>query len=439
MKTLSKAALAAIVFAGTSGLAFAPPALAKKQEQKAPGLQLSDAVRAPAQAAQTALAAKDYPTALAAIDKIDAAAKNDDEKYIGSALRLQAMAGQMQGSTDPKAQLALAPVLDALIANPSTPKTDIGKYEYFRGNMAFDAQQYPVALKLFEQAKAAGYNENDIGLQIVKSKVESGDVAGGMTDLQAAIQAEEAAGRKAPETWYRYAIGKTYKSNTLTLTADWSARWLAAYGTPQNWRDAIIAFGFQGPGATALDKRGKVDLYRLMRTTKSLADESDYVDYGQDCLDIGLPEEAKAVIAEGRANGKIAATSQRGKEIAAAADQAIKADKPLAAQESQAKAGADGNFAVGVGDAYLGAGNYAKAIELYTLALQKGGSRVNPDEVNTHIGIAMSVSGDKAGAKTKFDMVKTAPRSDIAKLWEAYLVAGSATTAAPAPAAAPAG
>jgi hypothetical protein len=273
MKTLSKAALAAIVLAGTSGLAFAPPALAKKQEQKAPGLQLSDPVRQAAQAAQTALAAKDYTTALASCDKIDAAAKNDDEKYIGAVLRLQAMANQLQGNNDPKAQLALAPVLDTLIANPSTPKADIGKYEYFRGNMAFDSQQYPVALKMFEQAKATGYNQNDIDLQIVKSKVETGDVAGGMADLDAAIKAEEAAGRKPPESWYRYAIGKTYKSNNLSLTADWSARWLAAYGTPQNWRDAIIAFGFQGPGATALDKRGKVDLYRLMRITKALADE----------------------------------------------------------------------------------------------------------------------------------------------------------------------
>jgi hypothetical protein len=43
--------------------------------------------------------------------------------------------------------------------------------------------------------------------------------------------------------------------------------------------------------------------------------------------------------------------------------------------------------------------------------------------VNTHLGIALAKSGDKAGAKAAFDAVKATPRAGIAGLWNAYLAA----------------
>jgi len=58
------------------------------------------------------------------------------------------------------------------------------------------------------------------------------------------------------------------------------------------------------------------------------------------------------------------------------------------------------------------------------VALQKGG--VDADEVNTHLGIALAKSGDKAGAKAAFDAVKGAPRAGIAGLWNAYLATPTA-------------
>ena len=52
-------------------------------------------------------------------------------------------------------------------------------------------------------------------------------------------------------------------------------------------------------------------------------------------------------------------------------------------------------------------------------ALQKGG--VNADAVNTHLGIALAASGDKAGAKTAFGAVTTGTRGEIAGLWTFWL------------------
>ena len=40
--------------------------------------------------------------------------------------------------------------------------------------------------------------------------------------------------------------------------------------------------------------------------------------------------------------------------------------------------------------------------------------------VNLHLGIALALSGDKAGAKTTFATVTGAPGSEIAGLWTTW-------------------
>ena len=70
-------------------------------------------------------------------------------------------------------------------------------------------------------------------------------------------------------------------------------------------------------------------------------------------------------------------------------------------------------------DAYFGYGDYAKAADLYTVALEKGG--VNADEVHTRRGMARVEMGDTAGAMADFSAVESGNRAQIAKFWELYL------------------
>ena len=441
MKMISRVALAAALFSGVGGLVVAMPAEAKKKDEQPQGPQynFSPDVRAAAAAAQDALKAKDYATAETDVAKIEAAAKNDDDQYIGAALRLQLEAGKIgaRGTQDPKDDLVLAPILDKLLANPKTPQSDIGRYAYFRGNIAFNGQQYDVAAKLYERAQAAGFVSeaaDDLPLQIVKSHIESGDVKGGLAKLQTLIDAKKSAGQPAPEPWYRYAITQVYRTNDIPGTLAWTRLWLTAYPTNQNWRMAIYQFGFQGQGAQRMNKRQRVDLFRLMRATSSLGDAAFYKEYAQSTLDLGLPTETKTVIEDGIAKGVIPSTDPDAKALVAQANKSIGLDKPFAVQEKQAEASKDGALASQTADAYLGAGNYAKAIEYYNLALQKGGP-INTDEINTHLGIAMALSGDKAGSKAKFAAVTTSPRTDIANLWTIYADAPPVTIAPPAAAA----
>ena len=302
MKTISKLALAAVLATGVSGMALIAPAtaMAKKEEAK-PGLKLSPDVLKAAQVAQPAIAAKDFATAEPALAQIDAAAKTDDDKYIGAALRYdleqQKLAAQQAANPNaPLNETVLAGPLDVLIANPSTPADMRGRYTYRRGALAFNGKQYPVAVQYFQKAKALGYTNEDLDLQIVKAKMESGDVKNGLADLDASVTASTAAGKKAPEDYYRYAISKANGAKLKPETFAWLQKYAVAYPSPKTWRDVIVTFGLQQNGVVTLDETQKIDMFRLMRQTKSLADQNDYLEYADSVNRRGLPSEAQAVL-----------------------------------------------------------------------------------------------------------------------------------------------
>jgi len=417
MKTLSNAVMA-VLLAGGATVALSQPATAqkqKKEEQKGDQLKLSNEVRGPAAQAQTALAAKDAATAAPLVAAVEAAAKSDDEKYIAAALRLNLEVIQPGG---PNNANLVAP-LDALIASPRTAQADKAKYTYQRGVIAANAKDAAGAMRFFEQAQQLGYNDPNLPLQLVKLKMDSGDIAGGSAALAKMVDEQMAAGQKPSEDIFRYAIARNNTAKNPTEARAWMRRYLTAYPTAKNWRDMLVFWGIQPQSMATLDKSQKVDLYRLLRSGKALADQYDYEIYAQWTFDQGLPWESKAVLTEGKAAGKIPASSPDAGSLLAAANKSISNEGSMAAVEARAMKAADGKLAASTADAYLGTGEYPKAIALYRAALQKGG--VDANVVNTRLGIALANSGDKAGAKTAFQAVSGSPRADIAGWWIDFL------------------
>lgn len=436
MKTLSKLALVAVLATGVSGLAIVAPAAAKdkKEEQAAPGFKLSKPVQAIAFQAQEAVKARNPAAAEPLVAQVEAAATTDDDKYIAAALRydLENTKLVIAQEANPKAPLdetVLAKPLDALIAAKSTPAADRGKYLFRRGQLAYNSGQYPVATQYFTQAKAAGYNSPDFDLQLAKVKVQAGDTAGGLADLDRFITAQKAAGQAVPESYYRFGIATANNKKMAPETLAWMQKYVSAYPNAKVWRDVILQYAFAQNSLAAPDKAQTVDLYRLLRTAGAMPDQAMYEDYAKNVYDRGNPYEAAAVLKEGMASGKIPATSAFSKSLLTAANTAIKADGSLASSEKTALASKDGKIAASTADAYLGQNNYAKAIELYRAALSKGG--VDANEVNTRLGIALAKSGDKAGAQAAFGAVTGSPRAGIAALWNTWTQVGST----PAPAA----
>lgn len=409
MSIVSKAALTAMLALGGVATVATPAAAAPVQKKKgkegeAPALKVGEDFRKAAVAAQTALQGGDTATAETQLAAAEALIKNDDEKYFAAQLRLPLEARK-------KNVPGMKNALDVLLADPRTQ--DKQRLMFVRGDIARQEKDYAGALQYLQQAQQAGYQDENLPLMLAQTHFDMNNAQAGVAELEKAVQAKKAANQPVPDAWYDLAVAKLYGAKDSAGVSKWLKMQLNDYPTAKNWRRSLLVYR----DSAQLDNQGKLDLFRLMRQTDSLADQNDYLEYADIAYRVGLPFETKAVIEEGRQKGKMPATALA--QLHNDAVTAIKNEGSLASLEGPAKSAANGKAAAQLGDAYLGSGNYAKAVEFYKLGLQKGG--VNTEEVNLRLGNALVGVGNRAEAATAFDAVKAMPKAEIATFWKQWL------------------
>jgi tetratricopeptide (TPR) repeat protein len=407
MKLVSSLALCAALILGNSPtLAYA----AKEKPVEAAKMTLSKEFRAAAGTAQAAIKAN-AATADGAVTAAEAAATLPDDKFVAAQLRLQV------GSALKNQVMQQNAVLAMLNSGSALSNADAPRLNFYAGQFAYTANDFPKAVKYLTEAERLGYKSGnqDVLLLLAEANFKSNNVPGGLVFVEKAIAASTAAGTKPPESWYARASSVAYKAKLNSESAKWTRAQVRAYPTVDNWRSALVVYR---DGATR-DGNLNLDIFRLMRLTKSLAGERDYYEFASLATERGLPGEAKSVIDEGISSGAVPTSSRALTELRSMASAKIASDQAsLAATEKQAGASATGRVASATGDAYLAYGQDAKAIALYKTALTKGG--VDVDAVNTRMGIALMRSGDKAGSRAAFSAVKGA-RADIAAFWLLWL------------------
>ncbi len=418
MTFVSKLALAAVLTLGSTALTVTPAAAQKKKDEKKDEntLKVSEAFRVPAAEADALVKAKDWAGAEPKIAAAEAAAQNDDEKYYAARMRflLEVNRNSAEG------QLRALPIL---VASPRTPPADLkiyqAQYYFLQGEAASNAKKHAEAIPLLLKAREAGSKQPDISVMLANAYAATGKQAEAIAETDNAIQASKAAGRKPPESYYRFAISRVNASGDRQALASWLSRYITEFPTVANWRWAIVTFretAGQPAASDRMAKIAKIDMFRLMRATNTLADRGDYADYAYSAQSTGLPWEAVAVIDEGRKSGKLTATDADTTRTYAASQTQAKNEGSLDKQATAAKTGAD---LANVADAYLASGDYAKALGLYDQALAKGG--VDANEINLHRGIALHHLGRKDEAKAAFRAVNGGPFANLATLWQASL------------------
>lgn len=423
MTMISKGTLAALLLSGVSGLVVAAPAVAKdKEAASASAFKFSSAEMLTAvQAAKPAVEARNPAVAEPLVAQVEAMAKNDDDRYVAAALRSDLEQQKIAAATAAGQgvdRTRLIGAYNVLLTSPKTAQPTKAEIAVSLGILYFNAKQYQQAITYFTQGQQLGSVDPNLSANLVRARVLSGDAKGGLTELNSLVDQQVQQKGKADEELYRFALSKSIAAKDGAATLSWMRRYLAAYPTPKNWRDMIKIYGLQQGSFITPSRTQSLDLYRLMRVTGALADQYDYQVYAQTANAVGIPWEAKTVITEGRAKGKLPVTGDSA-TLLATANTRIAGEGSLAPLETKARASADGKLAAQTGDAQLGAGNYAKAADLYRTALTKGG--VDTAQVNTRLGIALTMGGDKAGAKTAFAAVTGSPSADIAALWTTYL------------------
>lgn len=413
MRIVSKMALAIAL----GGMALAAPAYAAKKEDKPAAAKATPAVQKAAYDAQKAADAGDIPTAMTNYAAAKAAIVSDDDKM---------MVGQVgyhiyQKNKDRKLYMESV----TLMIDSGKAKGDMlpQLYEIQGQLFAVENKDNANAAAAFQKALDAGASPEEIVPLLVESYALAGETSKSLAALNAGIAKQTAAGKPVPAEWYEKGvqIGYRPKASPAEMPAinaqliDLAQKWVASSPQAHNWNAALRVYEEK----SNVDADTRIDVMRLLRAAGALEGAYDYREYAEDVY-LRFPNEAMQVLQEGAAKNVLNLnTKGDAADIMGIVKGKVAADKAsLPAADKSARAAANGKAALSTADAYVGYGDYAKAIELYKVALAKAG--VDANLVNIHLGWAQALSGDNAGAKATFATV-TGPKKPLADFWIAHL------------------
>jgi tetratricopeptide (TPR) repeat protein len=421
---ISHIALGVALSLGVAGAMTADPAFAqrgKKAEAAPAGPKASKVFMPVAQQIQTAVQANDFPGAMAKVKEAEAlpGLTPDDQYILANFKRFAAARTQdwaaLEAATNTmlnSGRLSAAEQAQSvkILAQLAAQKND--------NNGAI--QQYQRLVQLTPDDAEAHYN-------IAALSYRARNLPAVVPAINKAIELSKAQGKPVPAAWYGLALQSAYDGKVTNAIIPAALAFVQAYPTRENWRDALDIYRrTAGTG----DRDLELDIYRLALSVNAMQGEADYIDYADTAIKRGLPGEAKFVIDSGVSGKMLTASKPVVKELLGVAGGQIAADRAgLAAGEAAAKKAATGKAAVDAGDAYFSYQNYAKAAEMYRLALTKGG--VDANLVNSRLGMALARSGDKAGAQTVLSSV-TGNRQGLAQFLIASLNPAPAAPATPA-------
>lgn len=424
MKSVSRIALGfALVLGGASVVATAPADAQKKkkgeaaQPAAAQGPELSKAERAALLPVQTAVTAKDWPAAQAALPAAAAAATGPGGRYYVGRFKLEIGMGtnnvalQEEGMAD-------------LLASGQVPVADQAPIYRNQAILANNAGKKPAAEAAYAKAIELSPNDTELMISLAQVKNDLKKPAEAVQLISRAIETKRAAGQPVEESWYKYALKLAYdgRSNPALREASQklSRDLVTAYPTKENWRDSVLIFR----DTNNLDAAADLDVLRFMRASGSLAGERDWYDLTDGLVKAGNYAEAKTVLDDGTSKKMIDPKKPAFADLVRLTTARLNGDRAsLGGEETKAMAAANGASALKIGDAFYGHGEHAKAIALYRAALTKGG--VDSNLVNTRLAMALLASGDRAGAETAFKSL-TGPRQNLGAFWLAWLARSGA-------------
>lgn len=290
------------------------------------------------------------------------------------------------------------------------------------GQTAYTAKDYPSAIKILGPLVTNPAIQDVVPEMVAESYAASGQPKQGLEALKSAIAARKAANAAVPDEWYSRAKQIAYNSKLAAESVEWGMLQVQVNPSQMNWLGATELVLFNQTNFTGQEE---LDVYRLMDATGSLKLEPKFTDrkyvaYLQLIDPRRYPGEAVRIAEQGIATGALKANDTFVKDALAQARPRLTADKAsLAGLSKEAAASASGKVSLAAGDTYLSYGEAAKADELYTLALSKGGVDADKDRLLTRLGMAQIGEGKYAEAKATLAKVG-GNRVVIAQLWTSF-------------------
>ena len=413
-RMVSKLALALALTAGTAvGVAgIAEPAYAQKKskEPKEAKVQNSKgfvAAYEPVDKAFKAVAeGGDYSAVKAQLPTMIAAAENADDKFVAGQMTL--VVGNK--ATDPVLQRQ---GLELMLGSGKTAPEQVGQFQFFVGNLAYQAKDYAAARTALEAAVAAGYSDDQLPALMAESYFGANATNEGLAYLTKAARDLQTAGKPVPEAWLLRGLQVAYQAKNAAASNDLAALLVSTNPTPKNWQAALQVVRELNSTWTTEET---LDLSRLMMVSGGMQRDYDLAEYVEAADPRKLSNEVLTALDTATKAGVIQANAPRFAEVRQIAQERAAADR-ADATKAKGSAPATGTAALGNADLLLSVGDYAGAEAMYQAAIDKGG--IDANRALTRKGIAQLQQGKAAEAKATFAQVQGA-RASLANLWAIY-------------------
>lgn len=406
----------------TIGIAIAMLAIATaSQVMSAEPPSIRAAVGEPLQAAQKALAAKDYKAALAKIAAAEATADlTPYERYIIARLKSSAAVS----SNDYKAALA---AMDQVLASPELPPADKPSMLETYIRLAYASKDFDKTATAIAQYKQSGGHDAELLSLQPQALYLAGHYQQASVELNQQIAATEAAGRKPSDTQLQLLASSALKLGDMAAYTAALEKLVVHTPKKEYWLDLIL----RTAGRPGFSDRLDLDVYRLRIATGTLDKADDYMEAAQLALQGGYPGEAQGYLDAGYAAGLLGAGAdasryQRLKELVAKKTAEDKAT--LAEGEKAAAALPGGDALINTGLNYVGYRQPEKGVPLIEAGIAKGGLKA-ADQAQLHLGYAQLAAGHPQPARQAFASVQgTDGARDLARLWTLHIRSGAAAT-----------
>lgn len=400
LKIAGTAVLAALLGSTLAASAEDAPPSNKPQVSLAAGKDL--------QVAQKALAAKRYDDALATLDKIKGnAKKNDYDEYLMNAFYVTAYVGEK------KYQQAIPP-LESSMNSKFTSPGELRQHLVQATLLEYNLQNYEKTIDYGNRVLKEGSNPQ-VETVVAQSYYQKNDFRNTDKLVRSMVDAQLKAGQVPSEEVLLMGQDAARKLNDERAAAHWTELLVTYHAKPDYWQNLLHAMY-----ANKLTDRQTLQVYRLSADVGALKRGSDYAEMAQLALDVGAPGEAVSTLSKGFAANAFTeqADKNRNQHLLDSAKKQVAADQPtLPKTEADATNAANGDRLVGVGIAYFGNADYAKAVKDLSAGIAKGVS-TEPADARLSLGIAEYRAGDKDAAMKTFREVKGDPVSErLAALW----------------------
>jgi hypothetical protein len=366
-------------------------------------------------AASNAYKSKDWASAISNADKAASLAKAPDQRMAVANLRVGAYHGAGKKTEEIKA-------IEDLLAMPGVPKDQVTRSRETLAGLYAQTNNDAKAVELTKQLiadKPPGTAEQNA--YIASYALRTKNYKDAITYANKAIDLAKKGGKKPKEAWYQI-VQKAYFEQkddaNFYATVERTAQ---DYPTAANL-EILINKTTKEPhfNRTA----NMLDLNRALQAAKVTIKPTELAQMGEDAISRENSAESAKIfegLAKSNWTGIDTSKQARYKNMYAKAQADAKTDAAtgLAAREKDAETAPKGDKLVDIGDAYLGAGDNPKAIELINKGLAKG--NLDPGQVayaKLDLGIAQYRSGKKADAqKTWSEVTGDNGAAVLAKAW----------------------